>query len=151
MSTGPDGQTSERAIAYLVEIEHRAARVTGPKKIFNDAAQTVDKISAEVKFFWLENYFHCVGGRGLCNRTTIDDELKANIAVLEELMKRLPDDDADLCRDFIGAVRENFALKREIQEVTADNSLRVYRLEDKFRSQGNVAALLLRDKALAPA
>src|ERR1700761_9216890 len=145
MAAGPEGHpTPEQETGWAQKCaEHRAraALVTGPRKIFNDAALAVEKISADVERYWrsasarddtkrpeagfLPGVKSMIGNLifkqpEICGNSGIT----ADIAALEELMKGLPGEGGELCRIAIEKTRQHirtekdvYALRREAEAV----------------------------------
>jgi hypothetical protein len=125
MAMGMDGRISNarREIAKTnAEDKARAALATGSRKLFNDAALAVEKISADIEAYWridsgryhfqpveegiLQSLKAFVGDilfpkPEVCGNSNIT----ADIQALETLMKGLPVEDQELCKAVIAETR----------------------------------------------
>ena len=127
---GPDAvnsQPSAKTLKWIRKIDAensaKAALVTGPRKIFNDAALAVEKISANVKAYWQINsarYDFEPVETGISDMISRKPELcgnkyiTADIEALETLMEGLPSEDQELCKTVITKTRDHIRTEKEI-------------------------------------
>lgn len=92
-----------------------AASITGPRKIFNDAALAIEKLSKDVESYWrrsapehyyrMAEYAHHENQLEQYRQKTAgvigDEIITADIASLAALIKDLPPDDQKTCADII--------------------------------------------------
>ena len=102
------------------ETKAKAAAVTGPKRIFNQAAEVIERLDGHVESFWRAGqYAHRdekISVRSVMSsiRNIFPDSTKEygnatirdDISALELLMKELPDEDAEQCASVIAKTRE---------------------------------------------
>src|ERR1035437_3850869 len=159
MAMGIDGQIPEETKLWIekrnARDKARAVLVTGPKKIFNDAALAVERLSADVRNFWYDGM-------------TASDQIKADISSLELLMKKLPGHEAELCQSVIQKTASHIILEEKARALDRDVGARLppfalaglsYELEKAFRLAGvrgsyheslEYSRKRLEDRALAP-
>jgi hypothetical protein len=102
------------------ETRAKAAAVTGPKSIFNQAAEAIGRLEAHVESFWRAGEYarpdERISVRSVLSsiRSIFPDSAKEygnatirdDIAALQLLMKELPDEDAQQCASVIAKTRE---------------------------------------------